>query len=83
MKMGENAPMKYSWFGTLHLSPLEWFFSKAGIAESFKSGQDVKMLFVLAKQRQAPIIFRMISEIDPHAVASSVGLYLTCLGICH
>ena len=39
-------------------------------ASGFYSGQDVKMLFVLAKQRQAPIIFRMISEIDPHAFVS-------------
>ena len=42
------------------------------------SGQDVKMLFVLAKQRQAPIIFRMISEIDPHAFVSQsavIGVY--------
>mgnify|MGYP002673462368 FL=1 len=47
-------------------------------ASGFYSGQDVKMLFVLAKQRQAPIIFRMISEIDPHAFVSQsavIGVY--------
>lgn len=36
------------------------------------------MLFVLAKQRQAPAIFRLISEIDPHAFVSQsavIGVY--------
>lgn len=47
-------------------------------ASGFYSGQDVKMLFVLAKQRQAPAIFRLISEIDPHAFVSQsavIGVY--------
>ena len=37
-----------------------------------------RMLFVLAKQRQAPAIFRLISEIDPHAFVSQsavIGVY--------
>lgn len=47
-------------------------------ASGFYSGQDVKMLFVLAKQRQAASIFRMISEIDPSAFVSQsavIGVY--------
>jgi uncharacterized membrane-anchored protein YitT (DUF2179 family) len=47
-------------------------------ASGFYSGQDVKMLFVLAKQRQAPAIFRLISEIDPNAFVSQsavIGVY--------
>lgn len=47
-------------------------------ASGFYSGQDVKMLFVLAKQRQAATIFRLISEIDPHAFVSQsavIGVY--------
>lgn len=47
-------------------------------ASGFYSGQNVKMLFVLAKQRQAATIFRLISEIDPHAFVSQsavIGVY--------
>lgn len=47
-------------------------------ASGFYSGQDVKMLFVLAKQRQAATIFRLISEVDPHAFVSQsavIGVY--------
>ena len=47
-------------------------------ASGFYSGQDVKMLFVLAKQRQAATIFRLIGEIDPHAFVSQsavIGVY--------
>ena len=47
-------------------------------ASGFYSGQDVKMLCVLAKQRQAPAIFRLISEIDPNAFVSQsavIGVY--------
>ncbi len=47
-------------------------------ASGFYSGQDVKMLFVLAKQRQAQTIFRLINEIDPHAFVSQsavTGVY--------
>lgn len=47
-------------------------------ASGFYSGQDVKMLFVLAKQRQAATIFRLISEIDPNAFVSQsavIGVY--------
>jgi len=44
----------------------------------FYSGQEVTMLFVLAKERQAPSIFRLIGEIDPHAFVSQsavIGVY--------
>ncbi len=47
-------------------------------ASGFYSGQDVKMLFVLAKQRQADTIFRLINEIDPNAFVSQsavIGVY--------
>lgn len=42
----------------------------------FRSG--CEDAFVLAKQRQAPAIFRLISEIDPHAFVSQsavIGVY--------
>lgn len=32
--------------------------------------QDVKMMFVLAKRRESPTIFRLIKDIDPHAFVS-------------
>ena len=47
-------------------------------ASGFYSGQEVKMLFVLAKQRQSQTIFRLIEEIDPHAFVSQsavIGVY--------
>lgn len=47
-------------------------------ASGFYSGQSVKMLFVLAKQRQSQIIFRLIEEVDPHAFVSQssvIGVY--------
>ena len=47
-------------------------------ASGFYSGQQVKMLFVLAKQRQSQTIFRLIEEIDPHAFVSQsavIGVY--------
>ena len=47
-------------------------------ASGFYSGQDVKMLFVLAKQGQSQTIFRLIEEIDPHAFVSQsavIGVY--------
>ena len=48
------------------------------IASGFYSGQDVKMLFVLAKQRQAPAIFRLISEIDPHVFVRPEWPVISC-----
>ena len=47
-------------------------------ASGFYSGQQVKMLFVLAKQRQSQTIFCLIEEIDPHAFVSQsavIGVY--------
>ncbi len=47
-------------------------------ASGFYSGQDVKMLFVLAKQRQSQTIFQLIEEIDPQAFVSQssvIGVY--------
>ncbi len=47
-------------------------------ASGFYSGQSVKMLFVLAKQRQSQTIFRLIEEIDPQAFVSQsavIGVY--------
>lgn len=44
----------------------------------FYSGKEVKMLFVLAKKRQAGAIFQLINEIDPHAFVSQsavIGVY--------
>lgn len=47
-------------------------------ASGFYSGQNVKMLFVLAKQRESQTIFRLIEEIDPQAFVSQsavIGVY--------
>jgi len=47
-------------------------------AQGFYSGNDVKMLFVLAKRRQSDLIFRIINDIDPHAFVSQsavIGVY--------
>lgn len=47
-------------------------------ASGFYSGQSVKMLFVLAKQRQSQTIFRLIEEVDPQAFVSQsavIGVY--------
>lgn len=47
-------------------------------ASGFYSGQTVKMLFVLAKQRQSQTIFQLIKEIDPQAFVSQsavIGVY--------
>lgn len=47
-------------------------------ASGFYSGQTVKMLFVLAKQRQSQTIFKLIEEIDPEAFVSQsavIGVY--------
>lgn len=47
-------------------------------ASGFYSGRPVKMLFVLAKQRESDVIFRLIDEIDPHAFVSQsavIGAY--------
>ncbi len=47
-------------------------------AQGFYSGNDVKMLFVLAKKTQSLMIFRIINEVDPHAFVSQsrvIGVY--------
>lgn len=47
-------------------------------ASGFYSGQEVKMLFVLAKQNQSQTIFRLIEEVDPQAFVSQsavIGVY--------
>ena len=46
--------------------------------QGFYSGHPVKMLFVLAKQRESSHIFRMIEEVDPRAFVSQsavIGVY--------
>lgn len=47
-------------------------------ASGFYSGQSVKMLFVLAKQRESQRVFRIIEETDSHAFVSQssvIGVY--------
>ena len=47
-------------------------------ATGFYTGREVKMLFVLAKKRESPIIFRLIKDIDPNAFVSQsavIGVY--------
>ena len=47
-------------------------------AQGFYSGNEVKMLFVLAKRRQSDVIFRIINDIDPQAFVSQsavIGVY--------
>lgn len=47
-------------------------------ASGFYTGHEVKMLFVLAKKRESPIIFRIIKEVDPRAFVSQsavIGVY--------
>ena len=47
-------------------------------AQGFYSGQDIKMLFVLAKKRQSSEIFHIINEVDPSAFVSQsrvIGVY--------
>lgn len=47
-------------------------------AQGFYSGNEVKMLFVLAKRRQSDLIFRIINEVDPSAFVSQsavIGVY--------
>ena len=47
-------------------------------AQGFYSGQDIKMLFVLAKKRQSSEIFHIINEVDPTAFVSQsrvIGVY--------
>lgn len=46
--------------------------------KGFYSGREVKMLFVIARQRESSKIFRLIDDIDPHAFVSQsavVGVY--------
>ncbi|MGI6232601.1 MAG: YitT family protein [Prevotella sp.] len=47
-------------------------------ARGFYTGQDVKMLFIMAKQRESNVIFKIINEIDPTAFVTQsnvVGVY--------
>ena len=44
--------------------------------QGFYSGHSVKMLFVLAKQRESSHIFRLIEEIDPRAFVSQSAVIL-------
>ena len=47
-------------------------------ATGFYTGREVKMMFVLAKKRESPIIFRLIKDIDPNAFVSQsavIGVY--------
>jgi uncharacterized membrane-anchored protein YitT (DUF2179 family) len=47
-------------------------------AHGFYTGQDVKMLFIMAKRRESNIIFHIINEIDPHAFVTQsnvIGVY--------
>lgn len=47
-------------------------------ASGFYTGREIKMLFVLARKRESPIIFRLIKEIDPEAFVSQsavIGVY--------
>ena len=47
-------------------------------ASGFYSGQEVKMLFVLARQRESNTIFQLIQEVDPSAFVSQsavIGVY--------
>ena len=44
----------------------------------FYTGREVKMMFVLAKKRESPIIFRLIKDCDPTAFVSQsavIGVY--------
>ena len=47
-------------------------------SEGFYSGNEIKVLFVLAKQRESSKIFSLINEIDPDAFvsqSSAIGVY--------
>ncbi|WP_281643675.1 YitT family protein [Bacteroides zoogleoformans] len=47
-------------------------------ASGFYTGREVKMLFILAKKRESPVIFRLIKDIDPNAFVSQsavIGVY--------
>ena len=47
-------------------------------AHGFYTGQEVKMLFVLARKRESQVIFKIIHEIDPQAFVSQsavIGVY--------
>lgn len=48
------------------------------MARGFYTGNEVKMLFIMAKRRESKIIFNIINEIDPHAFVtqtSVIGVY--------
>lgn len=47
-------------------------------ARGFYTGQNVQMLFIMAKRRESNIIFQIINEIDPHAFVTQsnvIGVY--------
>ena len=47
-------------------------------ATGLYTGQDQKMMFVLAKKRQSTTLFRIINDIDPTALVSQravIGVY--------
>lgn len=47
-------------------------------AHGFHTGKDVKMLFIMAKRRESPVIFHIITEIDPTAFVTQsnvIGVY--------
>jgi len=47
-------------------------------AQGFYSGNEVKMLFVLANRRQSDVIFHIINDVDPNAFVSQsavIGVY--------
>lgn len=47
-------------------------------ARGFYTGNEVKMLFIMAKRRESKIIFSIINEIDPHAFVTQtnvIGVY--------
>jgi uncharacterized membrane-anchored protein YitT (DUF2179 family) len=47
-------------------------------ARGFYTGQNVKMLFIMAKRRESNYIFQIINEIDPHAFVTQsnvIGVY--------
>ncbi len=47
-------------------------------AQGFYSGNEMKMLFILAKKRESQKIFQIINDIDPHAFVSQsavIGVY--------
>ena len=47
-------------------------------AQGFYTGHEVRMLFIMAKRREANIIFQIINDVDPHAFVTEtpvIGVY--------